>query len=376
MKIKRCLDDFKGILFFGGGIMAERLYSQIDNIDKRLIGVFDLLDDGSRKTKKFKDFDVKNAIEFSSEIHNEDNAIMVAMGHFAVFDIVSKFLGKYNVSKRLFVVNPYSSLRFFFVDEELATEKRVPFSDEKYQKVKSLFKDDESINHFDLLVNSKPYEGVKDSYEIISYDSVKDMYFASENYWSTYDFCKNVESEFATILDCGAYIGDSVEPIVNGIPETRVHYYALEPLKENIQAMNANERLCEVCENFQILDYGVGERNEKLYFHLPLNGNTEGGRFTNDPAGAVSALNIKRIDDISLDYKGAVYIKMDIEGSELSALKGAVNTIKTYHPFLAICLYHRKNDLLEIPSFIESLGLPYDYYLRGGYHTILWAIPK
>lgn len=109
---------------------------------------------------------------------------------------------------------------------------------------------------------------------------------------------------------------------------------------------------------------------------MPSNGNTEGGRFTADSKDSKNSLDVKRIDDLDIDYKGTLYIKMDIEGSELQALKGAIDTITKYKPYLAVCLYHRKNDLVEIPLFIDSLGVKYDYYLRGGYHTILWAIPQ
>lgn len=44
--------------------------------------------------------------------------------------------------------------------------------------------------------------------------------------------------------------------------------------------------------------------------------------------------------------------------------------------FYMLSTEKRKNDVLEIPEYINSLGCQYDYYLRGGYHTILWAIPK
>jgi len=55
---------------------------------------------------------------------------------------------------------------------------------------------------------------------------------------------------------------------------------------------------------------------------------------------------------------------MDIEGSELNALKGAEAVIRKYHPVLAVCVYHKKEDLLEIPQYIKSLYPGYKLYLR------------
>lgn len=58
------------------------------------------------------------------------------------------------------------------------------------------------------------------------------------------------------------------------------------------------------------------------------------------------------------------FIKMDIEGAELEALKGAEETIRCYRPKLAISVYHKLRDFWEIPQWIEGLGLGYQFYLR------------
>ena len=69
---------------------------------------------------------------------------------------------------------------------------------------------------------------------------------------------------------------------------------------------------------------------------------------------------------------------MDIEGAELDTLKGAQKTILKYRPKLAICVYHKPEDLLTIPSYILSLHKDYRLYLRNymmpGRETVLYAI--
>lgn len=72
-------------------------------------------------------------------------------------------------------------------------------------------------------------------------------------------------------------------------------------------------------------------------------------------------------------------IKMDIEGSEYSALIGAKNTISTFKPILAICVYHRLIDFYEVPQFIDSLNLGYKFYLQHstvhGDETVIFGLP-
>lgn len=55
---------------------------------------------------------------------------------------------------------------------------------------------------------------------------------------------------------------------------------------------------------------------------------------------------------------------MDIEGAELEALKGAAETIKKNRPRLAICLYHKDEDIVDIPQYVKELVPEYKLYIR------------
>ena len=96
--------------------------------------------------------------------------------------------------------------------------------------------------------------------------------------------------------------------------------------------------------------------------------------------GGNSVVKTKTIDTLvkEKNLSKVDFIKMDIEGVELRALKGAVETIKQFKPKLAIAVYHKNIDFYEIPQFIDSLNLGYKFYLGHytvfAYETIIYGI--
>ena len=74
------------------------------------------------------------------------------------------------------------------------------------------------------------------------------------------------------------------------------------------------------------------------------------------------------------------FIKMDLEGWELNALKGTKNHIIKNIPKLAIAVYHRASDFRMIKDYILSFGVNYDLYLRhyteGWSETVMYFVPK
>ena len=61
------------------------------------------------------------------------------------------------------------------------------------------------------------------------------------------------------------------------------------------------------------------------------------------------------------------FIKMDIEGAEIEALKGAMRTIEKYRPKMAIAVYHKLPDFYEIPRLL--CGIHKDYRIYFGHST-------
>jgi len=68
---------------------------------------------------------------------------------------------------------------------------------------------------------------------------------------------------------------------------------------------------------------------------------------------------------------------MDIEGSELAAINGAEQLIRTWKPRLAISLYHKAEDVFEIPERILQIVPEYRFRIRhygaGLFETVLYG---
>jgi FkbM family methyltransferase len=95
---------------------------------------------------------------------------------------------------------------------------------------------------------------------------------------------------------------------------------------------------------------------------------------------------LKNVKAVSVDHfvrknniKKVDYIKLDIEGAEMKALEGAKNTLASHRPQLAVCVYHKKEDLFEIPIFLAKVLKDYVYrighYTTSLWGTVLYAIP-
>ena len=103
--------------------------------------------------------------------------------------------------------------------------------------------------------------------------------------------------------------------------------------------------------------------------------NQEGTSGVISDSGSVT-VKVTSIDEVIHDE--VTFIKLDIEGAELEALKGSERTIKTYRPKLAVCVYHKPEDIIDIPLYLKSIMPDYRFYIRhysrSRFETVLFAI--
>ena len=91
------------------------------------------------------------------------------------------------------------------------------------------------------------------------------------------------------------------------------------------------------------------------------------------------SIPVAAIDETVEPDDKVTFIKMDVEGAELESLRGCKRTIKKYRPKLAICIYHRPEDMIQIPIYIKELVPEYRLYIRHhsncAWETVLYAMP-
>lgn len=178
-------------------------------------------------------------------------------------------------------------------------------------------------------------------------------------------------------IDCGAYNGDSIQAFMKEIARQQVSMpekvVGFEPDTDNFTQLCENTRQWPFC---QPVKKGVWNETTALYFQ---SGNALSSRVMAQSAQTVT-IELDSIDNV-LQGKKATFIKMDVEGAELKALQGAAKTIQEWHPTLAISVYHKPEDLITIPQYIQSLSADYLFYLRGhhpelAFELVLYAVPK
>ncbi|WP_108838983.1 FkbM family methyltransferase [Tateyamaria sp. Alg231-49] len=200
-----------------------------------------------------------------------------------------------------------------------------------------------------------------------------------------------------TVLDCGACFGGTSLFFLHAVGATgRVFSFEFSP--SNLAIFRRNLALNpDLSQRSDVVQAPVGEISGQAFSvrgsgpatHLVVDSRSATRRLKHKLLSFVlpryrEYRNEAKVETLSIDdlagskpIERIDYIKMDIEGAELAALKGAKRILERDRPTLAICVYHKLEDFHTIPSYIDGLGLGYEFYLQHGTlhndETVLFA---
>lgn len=182
-----------------------------------------------------------------------------------------------------------------------------------------------------------------------------------------------VPSKSEVFVDCGSFDGDSLRSFASHWGNKFGHAYAFEPDPTNRAALASNIEDMQLSDRTTIMPYAVGDLNGSVSFI-----HTGSASSHVSAHSGTSKIECRKLDDLEWPV-APTYIKMDIEGAEPLALRGAAETLRRYHPILAICTYHRSEHLWQIPNLIHSINPEYRIFLRRYaeecWEGVCYAIP-
>lgn len=233
-----------------------------------------------------------------------------------------------------------------------------------------------------LELNGKSY-GVLDfspqgfDFQLLCYDWVTSV---DDVYYGQYEHGDVTLRPGDVIIDAGAFIGDTAILFHHKLAgQCQIHSFEL--LDENLQLLLHNaQRNSMTSDQITLNKLALTERT--------------GEEIVIEPGfvqGATSIFGVnrdgERIQTVALDdyvveteLPRVDFIKMDIEGAEVMAINGARHTIQLFKPRMAICLYHKWDDMWQIPQAILATGVDYAFSFKwvemtNGWEAILFAAP-
>lgn len=188
------------------------------------------------------------------------------------------------------------------------------------------------------------------------------------------------------LVDAGSYDGKDSLYFANWCKGEYSKIFAFEPDRLNYEMCRDNFVKWEM-KNVELLEAGLSADGKDKKFASSDDTRYNNYLITEEleetiPLGVrgkqnqISIVQTCKLDDMmKTDTVG--FIKMDIEGAELEALKGAEETIIRDRPFLAISTYHRRGDLLVLMSYLNTIVPEYRFFLRHygalASETVLYA---
>lgn len=277
----------------------------------------------------------------------------------SVFVTVGKFHEVFNYLQNESFPSVNLIYKYDLVASDYLDGQSDEFVAERLMSARNLFSDARSLEVFDTIVRRAI--GGDDTIDLMPSICDPAQYF---------DRAVVPLDENESYVDVGAYNGDTLEyfrKVVDGRYE-RAFAFELDPanfrnLESAVQCMPDRDKI-------EIFNLGAWESAGEVRFSVGKSQSTVG---EGDCVG-----HVVPIDDV-LYGRRISFIKMDIEGAELHALRGGQRSIQQSQPKLAICVYHHISHLWEVPFYIHQLLPDHQLFLRHytslEYETVCYAIP-
>lgn len=255
------------------------------------------------------------------------------------------------------------------------------------------FLENKNINYYidnkDII--TKCYDSLEDDFSKKLYNSllkyryirnpelINNLYESRNECYLDKVFIDNYED--GLYIDAGSYNADFITTLANKVSINNSAFYIFEPNK--IFYNNIISNLWKEI-NYKIFNIALCNEDSTMEFmQVPSSTSHIIDKKYNAYKDSIDKKYIdivktNRLDSIIKDEK-VRWIKIDIEWSEWSMLKGSENILRRDRPILLLSIYHRRDDLFKLQEYLMDLNLNYKFYIRhyslSVAKTILYCIP-
>ena len=367
--IRECWDSlrkFKTIICYGAGEDGRFVVSiLITNLDSDIV----FIDNDSEKIGKEVCGVKVYPVSYIDNFKNDDAIVLVTslkygselMESIARSNLVNGYINDPLTNNGLIIDNSITRIfRNYYSNEILV---RINNSSDKVYRAYNLLKDEKSQKIFQRKIWNFITGG------IINKDIMTlPQYFPDE----IIEMCNDKE----VFVDVGSYVGDTLEVFLKVMKGKFKKYYCFEMSSTNYSKLEQLWRNEVNDDRVVLFNYGLSCQNTKVHY-VDCGGSAT---YQKDDTNDTSIAQLRTLD--SLIDSGEIcdeitFVKMDIEGAEMDALQGMEKMIQRNKPKLAICIYHKFEDLWEIPNYIKSLVPEYSFLIRHHNYdhteTVLYA---
>jgi FkbM family methyltransferase len=334
----------KSILIYGAGCYGTAIYNTFSRYG---IKVDMFLDIKAKPGDRLFDIPVYRADDKSLDTKIKEEAVVVTAivkdheTHNGIFDFIKQC--------GFITIVDAQSIRCHsvFFDNKLSTDtvaEHVKKQAEDILKCFDLFSDEES---------RKIYLGNTMAHIKREYGSCLESVGSLQYFPDDIVFIKG----YGRFIDCGGYIGDTVDQLMNLKKELQA-VAVFEPNLANFSKLSAIMDTYSVkIPELYLWPCAVSEKTEILFMDYI------GGSSTLNSENKDNCVQCVSLDDVLKNF-APTFLKMDVEGEERKTIIGAEKIIKRHRPDLAVCVYHCINHLWDIALLIDSWNLGYKFYLR------------
>ncbi|WP_161976612.1 FkbM family methyltransferase [Helicobacter muridarum] len=257
--------------------------------------------------------------------------------------LVSALIHRYSNLQGLYIIHFYEHIwkYYYLLEASLDTNKSIESSNGK------LYYIDLSLSKNINLGNFKLYYSVYGIFVnfILEQYAYRHLVYAKDG-----DY----------VIDGGACYGDTALYFAHKVGQGG-KVFSFEFNEDNLEIFHKNMSLNSDIKNITLFTNALYSDSKTKVYHTGSGGGSKLSLESQDNQEYTMSVSIDDlVDNGKIDRVD--FIKMDIEGSELAALKGAEKTLKTYNPKIAICLYHSDSDYYDIPLYLKSILPHYEFY--------------